>query len=441
MRIGIFTDTYPPYINGVSTSVFMLKKALERLGHQVYVVTLNNESMSYKFDENDTVVRIPGLPIGIYDYRVTTVYPLRAMNIIRKWKLDVIHSHTEFSVGTFARIISRQFNIPLVHTYHTMYEDYTHYITKGYFDKSSKKIVEYLTLFYCDKTANELIVPTKKTYDLFKQKYDVDKNIHIIPTGIEIDRFYMENINVDDVNKVRDSLGLKALSFNILFVGRIAAEKNIDFLLKAQKNILEKNPMVNLIIIGDGPDMDLYKNMAKEFGISDNVIFVGKVPWDKIPLYYRIADVFATASQTETQGLTVIEAMAASVTPICIDDESFRNTVIDGLNGRIFKTQKEYEDIIISLTKDGKTLDTLQKQARINAEVHSSKYYGESVLDVYKHAISNKKLDNYGVIGKIVDKIKNKEDSNEKVSSRKSKNISKQGSSSKVHRTDKKGKK
>ena len=176
MRIGIFTDTYPPFINGVSTSVFMLKKALEKKGHEVYVVTLNTENMHYKFDENNTVLRIPGVPIGIYDYRVSGIYPIRAMNIIRKWKLDVIHSHTEFSMGTFARIISRQFNIPLVHTYHTMYEDYTHYITKGYFDKSSKKIVEYLTLFYCDKTANELIVPTKKTYDLFKQKYEVDKN-------------------------------------------------------------------------------------------------------------------------------------------------------------------------------------------------------------------------------------------------------------------------
>ena len=173
MRIGLFTDTYPPFINGVSTSVFMLKKALERAGHQVFVVTINTETFHYGYDENDTVVRIPGLPIGLYDYRVSTVYPLKAMNIIRKWKLDVIHSHTEFSVGTFARFISRQFNIPLVHTYHTLYEDYVYYITKGYFDKPSKKIVEYLTQFYCDKTANELIVPTKKIYDLIKNKYPV----------------------------------------------------------------------------------------------------------------------------------------------------------------------------------------------------------------------------------------------------------------------------
>lgn len=418
MRIGIFTDTYPPFINGVSTSVFMLKKALEKKGHEVYVVTLNTENMHYKFDENNTVLRIPGVPIGIYDYRVSGIYPIRAMNIIRKWKLDVIHSHTEFSMGTFARIISRQFNIPLVHTYHTMYEDYTHYITKGYFDKSSKKIVEYLTLFYCDKTANELIVPTKKTYDLFKQKYEVDKNIYIIPTGIEIERFYVENVDKKKVNSIKEKLKIKDGSFNIVFVGRLAKEKNVDLLLSAQKEIIKKNKNINLIIIGDGPDMEEYKETSKKLGIDKNTFFTGKVPWEEVPLYYRIADVFATASTTETQGLTVIEAMAASIAPICIDDESFRNTVIDGLNGRIFKTEDEYIKIVLELSKDKKTLTQLQKQARLNAEVHSSKYYGESVLDVYKHAIEHKKYDNYGVIGKLVDIIKNKENDDDKNSDR-----------------------
>lgn len=440
MRIGLFTDTYPPFINGVSTSVYMLKKALEKKGHQVYVVTMNNESFHYGYDEDNTVIRIPGLPIGIYDYRVSTVYPLKAMNIIRKWKLDVIHSHTEFSVGTFARFIARQYNIPLVHTYHTLYEDYIYYITKGYFDKPSKKVVEYLTQFYCDKTANELIVPTKKIYDLFKEKYNVDKNIYVIPTGIEIDRFYEENINPDSVDEVRKKIGVSKKDFNIVFVGRLAKEKNVDLLLSAQEMINEKEDNINLIIIGDGPDMEEYKETAKKLKIDKHVIFVGKVPWEDIPKYYHVADVFATASTSETQGLTVIEAMAASVAPICIDDESFRNTVIDGLNGRIFKTKKEYVDIVFELYKDRKKLSSLQKQARLNAEVHSSKYYGERVADVYQHAIEHKKYDNYGVIGKLVGKMKekeskkNKEEKEEKkstkekkdeTSSRKSKSVSK----------------
>ena len=107
---------------------------LQILGFNVF--HLNEE---YKFENDDTIIRIPGIPVGIYDYRLTGIYPVKAINTIRKWNLDVIHSHTEFGVGTFARIVSKQFNIPLIHTYHTMYEDYIHYITKGYFDKSSKK--------------------------------------------------------------------------------------------------------------------------------------------------------------------------------------------------------------------------------------------------------------------------------------------------------------
>jgi 1,2-diacylglycerol 3-alpha-glucosyltransferase len=305
-----------------------------------------------------------------------------------------------------------------------LYEDYIYYITKGYFDKPSKKIVEYLTHFYCDTTANELIVPTKKIYDLFKEKYNVDKNIYIIPTGIEIDRFYEENIDPNSVEEVKKKIGLKKDTFTIVFVGRLAKEKNVDLLLEAQKEIKDKEKNINLVIIGDGPDMEEYKETSKRLGIDDVTFFVGKVPWEDIPKYYRAADVFATASTSETQGLTVIEAMAASVAPICIDDESFRNTVIDGLNGRIFKDKDEYVNIVLDLFKDRKTLASLQKQARLNAEIHSSKYYGERVEAVYRHAIKNKHYDNYGLIGKIVGRIKNREKRHE-TRSRKSKNVSK----------------
>ncbi len=391
MRIGLFTDTYPPFINGVSTSVCMLKHALEKKGHQVFVVTVNNDSLKYKIEENNTVIRIPGIPIGIYDYRLTGVYPLRAIKIIKKWKLDIIHSHTEFGIGTFARIIAKQLNIPLVHTYHTMYEDYVHYITHGYFNKSSKKIVEYLTLFYCDKTANELIVPTKKTYDLFKNKYEVDKIIHIVPTGIEIERFYKENVDLEKVNILKKELMLLKNDFVIVFVGRIAKEKNITFLIEAQKEIVKKYSNIKLLIIGDGPDCDSYKEQARKEKIENNVIFTGKVPWEEVPCYYQLADIFATASTTETQGLTVIEAMAGGVPPLCIDDESFRNVVVDNLNGKIFKNKKEYIKMVCDLYKDSQTLKSMSEQARINAERYSSKYYAEGVLDVYKHVLGNTK--------------------------------------------------
>ena len=405
MRIGLFTDTYPPHINGVATSVCMLKKALEKMGHEVFLVTVNPDNMKYLYEDGGRTIKIPGLPIGIYDYRLTGIYPVRIINKIKKWRLDVIHSHTEFGVGTFARIISKQLNIPLVHTYHTMYEDYVHYITKGYFDRSSKKLVEYLTMFYCDTTANELIVPTKKTLDLFKEKYKMDKNIYIVPTGIEIERFYSERIDLESVNIMKKDLNIKKNDFVTLFVGRLGKEKNLDFLIDCHKDLINDIPNLKLIIIGDGPERNEFENTVKKLKLEDSVIFTGMIAWEEVPKYYQIADVFATASTTETQGLTVIEAMAAGVAPVCIDDESFRMVIIDGLNGRIFKTKKSYKTIIKELYNDSNVLKKLRKQARLNAELHSSSHYAESAINVYKHAIQNK-AGRFGLVSSIFKKIK-----------------------------------
>ncbi len=221
MRIGIFTETYEPYIRGLVTSEIMLKKALEKQGHEVYVVTANLESFHYEYDEKEHVLKIPGIPTGIYDSRLTSVYPIRAVNKIKSWNLDVIHSQTEFAIGTFARLLAKQLGIPLVHTYHTMYEDYIHYITKGHFKRSSKKLVEYFTLFFCDKTVSELIVPTQKTCDLFKEKYNVDRDIHIIPTGIEIERFYEDKIDKEELSKLKKKYKLKSDDFVSCFIGRL----------------------------------------------------------------------------------------------------------------------------------------------------------------------------------------------------------------------------
>jgi len=392
MRIGIFTDTYPPFINGVSTSIQMLENALRKKGHKVYIVTVNPDEMTYKLENKERILRIPGIPTGIYDYRLTTLYPIKAVNIIKSWNLDIIHTHTEFGIGTFARVIGKQFDIPVVHTYHTMYEDYIHYITKGYFDAPGKKFVEYLTKFYCDKTIEELIVPTKKTYDLFKEKYKYDRNVHIIPTGIEIDRFYKEKIDISKINNKKTELGITEDDLVVLFVGRIASEKSIDFLINNHSQLLKKNKKTKLLIVGDGPDLENYKKLAKKQKIENSVIFTGKVAWNDIPLYYNMADIFVTASHTETQGLTVIEAMAASKSVVALDDESFRNTVIDGLTGFLFKNKKEYINRMIELMGDREKRLNMGNQARINSETYSSKYFAERILDVYKIALKDRPL-------------------------------------------------
>ena len=401
MRIGIFTDTYEPFINGVTTSVLMLKKSLEKKGHTVYIVTVNAENMQYQVEDNGKVIRIPGIPIGIYDYRLTGIYPIKAIKLIKKWNLDIIHSQTEFGIGTFARILSKQLRIPLVHTYHTMYEDYVHYITHGYFNKSSKKLVEYLTLFYCDKTITELVVPTKKAYELFKQKYKVDRNVYIVPTGIDVEKFYREKNKNISIPISRNNLGIKEDDFVILFVGRVAQEKNLELLLTAMKGLVNVSNKIKLLVVGDGPDLEKYKNFTAKHNLEENIVFTGKVPWNKVNEFYIISDVFATASQTETQGLTVIEAMAASLPVVCIDDESFTGTVINNLNGLIFKNRREYKKHIAKIFEDKILRQKLSSQARITAETHSSKYFAEQILDVYRIAINGYENKNINIVDKI----------------------------------------
>ena len=413
MRIGIFTETYEPYISGLVTSEVMLKNAVEKLGHEVYVVTANLESFKYEYDENKRVLKIPGVPTGIYDSRLTSVYPMKAVNKIRSWNLDVIHSQTEFAIGTFARIIAKQYNIPLVHTYHTMYEDYIHYITKGYFKRSSKKLVEYITKFYCDRTCTELIVPTEKTYRLFKGKYKVEKNINIIPTGIEVERFYKENVEEEAIDELRKSLNLSKKDFIVLFVGRIAAEKNIMFLVNAHRELTKKHNNIKLVIVGDGPDKDKYEDEVKKYKLENNIIFTGKASWDEMPYYYHISNVFSTASKTETQGLTIIEAMASNVVPVCMDDDAFRSMVVEDLNGLFFKTEEEYIEKLLYLYDNKKELENYDNQARIQAEQYSSSHYASRVLDVYNRAIKEKKEENrFGLISRVAKWIKGGKDDN-----------------------------
>jgi len=163
-------------------------------------------------------------------------------------------------------------------------------------------------------------------------------------------------------------------------------------------------PEIRLLVVGDGPDYEKYKEIIEEKNLSEHIILTGKVPWKEIPSYYQLANIFLTASKTETQGLTVVEAMASGVVPLCIEDESFLSIVIDDLNGKIFRNEKECKSIVLELWKNKEKIKKLSKQARINSERYSTKYFAESILDVYNYALKHRE-NRLGVIGKIVDKI------------------------------------
>lgn len=417
MRVGILTESYPPLVNGVSTSILMLEHALTKLGHEVFIITVSDNKKDYVLENNGHILRLPSVNLAnCYDYKMTSVYPIKAVNMIKKMNLDVIHSNVEFTVGIFARVVSEQLSIPLVHTYHTNWEDYTHYITKNkkILDDICKKLLKYLVVFFEDKTVTELIVPSNKIYNLFKDKYKFTKNIHIIQTGIETSKFYKENFNQKDINSLKKKLGIKKKDFVVMTVSRLAKEKSVDRIINNHKELVKKYSNMKLLIVGDGPDIDKLKDEAKSLGVSDSVIFTGKVPLNDIPIYYQLGNVFVTASKSETQGLTVVEAISSSLPVVAVKDDSFVNSVIEDFNGFVFTDDEKYINSISKLYEDKDLYNRLSNQSRLLSADFSSEYFALKVLKVYETAIENYKKDNK----KIINKIKNN------IASRKYKKIS-----------------
>lgn len=404
MRIGLFTEVYKPYISGVATSVMMLKKSLEKMGHKVYVVTINLDAMKYEYDEKERVLRVPGIESGIYEnIKVSSIYPIRSTNIISKWKLDIIHTHTEGSIGSYGRLLAKQFNIPVVHTYHTMYGDYAYKFANGKFTKITDMILGYASRFMCDTTISELIVPSKKAYDLFKEKYKVERTVHIIPNGVEIDRFFREKQDKKELLDLKAKYNIKYNDFVMMYLGRVSEEKNIDFLIEAHKKIVKKCKNAKLMIVGDGPDLDKLKKIVNKYKLEDNVIFTGMVKWDEVPKYYNIGNIFTTASFTENHSMTVIEAMAASLPLVVAEDNGVCFAVVEDLNGYTFKDKNKYIKIIEDLYNNTSRLERLSKQARLSSLPYSDKYYAEKVMDVYFIACKGIKVSK---VSQIINKLK-----------------------------------
>lgn len=343
MNIGLFTETYYPEINGVATSVYMLKTEMEKRGHQVYVFTTTTPGAP-DFEHN--VFRVPSLPcVFITERRVGMFYSSKLAHIIKKLDLDVIHTHTEFSLGVFGRIMARELRIPIVHTYHTIYEDYTHYVNKLHIRSVELRARAFVRMFskICCNTVEKVIVPTQKVKELLSG-YEVVKDIEVIPTGIDLHKFDKNCFSPDDINGQRRRLGIQEGEKVILYLGRISAEKNIEEIICGIPEYFACHKDVKFLIVGDGPDRERLESLSRELDLTERIIFAGAQPWDSIGLFYQLGDVFVSASNSETQGLTFIEAMASGLPVVAKEDPCLNDILKSGYNGYVFSAREEMRD-------------------------------------------------------------------------------------------------
>ncbi len=360
MRIGIFTEAYRPYISGVVNSIDMLKKGLEESGHEVFVISLI-PIIDPNYIDDSNIIRFKGKSYpfkSLKEYSYTTFLNKKAKELT-KYNFDIIHIHTEFSIGKIGIKCARKLDIPIVFTFHTNYEDYFHYIStkfRAITNYVCKKYIKNLINFY-GKKANCFIVPTKKVENIF-DSYNLNIPVLIIPTGIDINRFKKENVDIHKVNILKEKYNLHN-KFVFSFIGRVSPEKSVDSIIKTFSKLKQED--VVLMICGGGTVYNELIDLCVQLKIEDRVIFTGMIEYKDIPLYYQCTDVFVNASYTETQGLTYIESLASSIPILVKKDEALKNLLIENINGFSFENEEgllykmnmiiDNKDIILNMKK------------------------------------------------------------------------------------------
>ena len=389
MRIGLFSDAYLPDINGVVSSVATLKGALEKLGHTVFVIS-NHKGMTIEYDEKNHILHLPGIEWKkMYGYKISSPIQVMGENYIRKMNLDIIHVHTEIGIGLFARQMAKKYNIPLVYTYHTLYEDYVHYVNPREIesvDHTTKRIVRFLS-----KVAGNgpmaVIAPSNKTKKAL-MSYGVTTPIYIVPTGIDLSEYKMSNLDPEKIKAVRQSVQIPADHHAVVFVGRIAKEKCIEMPIEALA--LSKDPLLELVIVGAGTDEKYYHELADTLGVRDRVHFTGKIAKEKIPYYYAAFDCFVSASLSETQGMTYLEALATGLPVFGRRDEVLDGLIDEGVTGYYFDDANElaqkWEVFFSQSTSKRKAMTPL---CEAKTKAYDTELFAQKVLAVYQQAMDD----------------------------------------------------
>lgn len=373
MNIGFFTDSYRPYISGVVRSIDTFRKELTKMGHRVYIFAPNYPNCP----KEEGVYRFASLPSPTHpDFTLAIPFSLQLRRTLKKLDLQVIHTHSPFLLGKLGAKYAKRNNIPLVTTYHTLYEQYTtHYVP---FARSiSSKVVKKYTIDYCNE-CDLVVAPTNIIKDGIISG-GVKTPVEVIPTGVDLDEY-----SKGDPSLLRQQLGKGPDTHILLSVGRLGYEKNIDFLLRAFQKILSFKPNTHLVLAGGGPQQSEFQQLAKDLGIDRYVTFAGMLPRHKLVNAYLGADLFVFASVTETQGLVIGEAKAAGLPVVAVDANGVSEMVKHGEDGYLTPCREDlFSKSVLEILDNESLRRNMAVRALKNAQALSSYHSAMKLLAAY----------------------------------------------------------
>jgi glycosyltransferase involved in cell wall biosynthesis len=377
LRIAVFSDSALPILNGVSVSIDALIRELRDAGHSVHLFT----SAHFKYrDKDPNTHRFLALETPWwkgYPLSVPPFYPL--LHEFRKVDFDIVHTHTPFTVGMIGLRWAESHELPVVSTYHTLYDKYAHYVRVLPHRYVRFKIAKHTNFYY--NRVHHVITPSEPSRRWLR-RHAVKTPIEVIPTGVRLPSF----INRPES---REKLGARPEHKILLYVGRVAREKNLGLILKSAALTFQEDEALRLWVVGDGPMQQECREIARNLGIGDRVSFFGFVPRDELGPYYAAADLFVFGSFTETQGLVVIEAMMHGLPALVVRGGGAAMAIRHGENGFTLPNDANiFAAKIKEVLADEALYAKLAEGATRSARSYSTKAMMEQVLDVYGRVLA-----------------------------------------------------
>ncbi|MFM9874665.1 MAG: glycosyltransferase [Fimbriimonadaceae bacterium] len=376
LNIAIFSDSALPILNGVSVSIDALIDGLRERGHSVHLFTSgfpghrDHDPNTHRFFALYTPFA-KGYPLSVPPF-----YPL--LHEFRAHKFDLIHTHTPFTVGFVGLRWAESHGIPIVSTYHTIYDKYTHYIPLFPNRFLRYKSAKHTNYYY--NRVQHVITPSKFSRE-WLSRHRINRPVTVIPTGVP-------DPLIIPKQAARSLLKTSSDQIIALYCGRIAVEKNLDVLIKSVARLIPEIPELRLWVVGDGPAREQYRRLARELGIGDKVKFWGFIEREEIGRHYSASDVFMFASQTETQGLVIQEAMSYGLPCVLIEGGGADDTVINGENGIITANSEiELAEATRKIITDSHFSQRLSACALSTYREHTISRMVDRVINVYNQTL------------------------------------------------------